>query len=341
MRMGEDAQTGARHRVPDIDLAAAVADRPGARLRSVRALRRRRRAARPVGGYVVVLQHPVTTEYEQALRARHRDAARGRRARHCPALWFWPNVDAGSDATSKAIRAFREARAARTMHFFRNMPPDGFPAAAGRKPRSWSATRAWRSARDRSSAFRRSTSATGRQDATWPPTWSTSGYDRAAIVEATRDQISHGRYASEHIYGDGLAGGRVATDARRMPALDREASVLLDRAPPPDRRSWRTTTPAPRKRGWNAAISAATTSSRRSPTPIGTASRRRPQRVTRCGLGIPRPSADRAAYASFYEAYVSPAGQCVPRTADRCQYRRGRSAHLRRGTRKTAGASAR
>ena len=38
-----------------------------------------------------------------------------------PALWFWPNVDAGSDGTSNGIRTFREDRRPRHMHFFKNM----------------------------------------------------------------------------------------------------------------------------------------------------------------------------------------------------------------------------
>jgi UDP-N-acetylglucosamine 2-epimerase len=37
-----------------------------------------------------------------------------------------------------------------------------------------------------------------------------AGYDRADIVAATRKQMSHGRYAAEHIYGDGRSGARVA-----------------------------------------------------------------------------------------------------------------------------------
>jgi hypothetical protein len=37
------------------------------------------------------------------------------------------------------------------------------------------------------------------------------GYDRVQIVEAVNRQIAHGRYASDHLYGDGEAGPRIAT----------------------------------------------------------------------------------------------------------------------------------
>ena len=41
-------------------------------------------------------------------------------------LWFWPNVDAGSDGTSKAIRNAREEHKLRRAHFYKNMRPLDF-----------------------------------------------------------------------------------------------------------------------------------------------------------------------------------------------------------------------
>lgn len=76
-------------------------------------------------GYIVVMQHPVTTEYydakfqvEQTLLAVAKIGL--------PVLWFWPNPDAGGDETSKAIRAFRELNLPKHMHFFKNMEPVDF-----------------------------------------------------------------------------------------------------------------------------------------------------------------------------------------------------------------------
>jgi UDP-hydrolysing UDP-N-acetyl-D-glucosamine 2-epimerase len=76
-------------------------------------------------GYLVVLQHPVTTEPEQARRQVEAtlEVVDGLRM---PTLWFWPNVDAGADATSGAIRAFRETRNPKHIHFFKNMEPEDF-----------------------------------------------------------------------------------------------------------------------------------------------------------------------------------------------------------------------
>jgi len=43
-----------------------------------------------------------------------------------PSFWFWPNVDAGSDGTSRGIRRFREIEKPRNIRFFKNIPPEDF-----------------------------------------------------------------------------------------------------------------------------------------------------------------------------------------------------------------------
>lgn len=75
--------------------------------------------------YIVVMQHPVTTEYESA----HSEVNQTLSAVHelgLPTFWFWPNVDAGSDATSAGIRSFREKYNPQNIHFFKNMEPTDF-----------------------------------------------------------------------------------------------------------------------------------------------------------------------------------------------------------------------
>jgi UDP-hydrolysing UDP-N-acetyl-D-glucosamine 2-epimerase len=76
-------------------------------------------------GYIVVLQHPVTTEHQQSRRY-VTETLHAVVDSEIPALWFWPNVDAGSDGTSKGIRAFREAHELPRIHFFKNLPPEDF-----------------------------------------------------------------------------------------------------------------------------------------------------------------------------------------------------------------------
>ena len=75
--------------------------------------------------YIVVMQHPVTTEYNEA-RQHADETVEAVNAAGYPTLWFWPNVDAGSDGTSKAIRAAREYHKLQQTHFYKNMNPLDF-----------------------------------------------------------------------------------------------------------------------------------------------------------------------------------------------------------------------
>ena len=71
-------------------------------------------------GYLVVMQHPVTTEYQDS--RKHIEATlQAIHKLNKPTLWFWPNVDAGADGTSTGIRAFREQHQLPNVHFFKNM----------------------------------------------------------------------------------------------------------------------------------------------------------------------------------------------------------------------------
>lgn len=125
VRMGEDPARVHVTGCPSIDLAARVAGNPDL---DFDPMARYGGVGVPLDlgrGYVVVLQHPVTTEYDICRRnvteTLHAVAGLG-----LPALWFWPNVDAGSDGTSKGIRAFREVHRPQNIRFFKNMAPEDF-----------------------------------------------------------------------------------------------------------------------------------------------------------------------------------------------------------------------
>lgn len=76
-------------------------------------------------GYIVVMQHPVTTEYQQA-KSHITETLKAIKKLDLPTFWFWPNVDAGSDGTSNGIRTFREIEKPKNIHFFKNMEPKDF-----------------------------------------------------------------------------------------------------------------------------------------------------------------------------------------------------------------------
>jgi len=75
--------------------------------------------------FLVVMQHPVTNEYKQA-KEQIQETLFAIHELEIPTFWFWPNVDAGSDGTSNAIRAFREKNHNTKIHFFKNMDPHDF-----------------------------------------------------------------------------------------------------------------------------------------------------------------------------------------------------------------------
>jgi GDP/UDP-N,N'-diacetylbacillosamine 2-epimerase (hydrolysing) len=76
-------------------------------------------------GYLVVMQHPVTTEIDSA-KLQILETIKAVENLKIPTFWFWPNVDTGSDLISKEIRTFREKKKLQHVHFFKNMEPKDF-----------------------------------------------------------------------------------------------------------------------------------------------------------------------------------------------------------------------
>lgn len=208
IRMGEDPTTVHACGCPSIDLAAEV-------------LKKRELDFDPIqryGGvgpdidltrdYIVVLQHPVTTEYETS-RTHVEETLQGVHEAGIPALWFWPNVDAGSDGTSKGIRAFREKAATAPMHFFKNMSPmDFLRIVVNSKAIVGNSSVAIREASFLGvPAVNIGSRQRGRErgmnvvdvDYHWDEIWA-----------ALDKQVARGRLESDPLYGDGMAGERIA-----------------------------------------------------------------------------------------------------------------------------------
>jgi UDP-hydrolysing UDP-N-acetyl-D-glucosamine 2-epimerase len=76
-------------------------------------------------GYIIVMQHPVTDEYNCSRQQADETLAAVERS-SLPTLWFWPNADAGHEAFSKALRVFRENRHPQNIYFIKNLPPEQF-----------------------------------------------------------------------------------------------------------------------------------------------------------------------------------------------------------------------
>lgn len=159
-------------------------------------------------GYIVVMQHPVTTEYDTA-RTDIEKTLNALLDAPYPILWFWPNVDAGADGTSNGIRNFREQHKPTNFHFFKNMEPMDFlrliynskclvgNSSVGVRESSYLGIPvinigSRQAGRDRGHNIL------------------DVGYDKTEIQEALKKQLAHGKYSSDNVYGGGNAGKNIA-----------------------------------------------------------------------------------------------------------------------------------
>lgn len=208
VRMGEDPGSVFVTGGPDIDLAAEILEHPPLGACPIASYGGVGPDLDLTGGYAVVLQHPVTNEYEQA-RAQVVETLHAMHAAGIPTLWFWPNVDAGSDGTSKGIRMFREQERPPTIHFFRNMPPEEFL----RMVYESSVIVGNSSVAIRECGFLGVPAVNiGCRQAGREHSRNVVhvGHDRNEILAAVRSQIEGGHVEGEHTYGDGKSGPRIA-----------------------------------------------------------------------------------------------------------------------------------
>lgn len=208
IRMGEDPDTVFVTGCPSIDLAASILDRPELDFNPLQKYGGVGDFFDISRGYLVVMQHPVTTEHELAYQQVSETLFAVQRL-GLPTFWFWPNVDAGADGTSKGIRVFREQNDDTNFHFFRNMSPEDFLRLAYNSL----AVVGNSSVGIRECSFlgvpvvNIGSRQAGRERG---PNVVDVDHERDAICEAVQHQMDHGRYESDPIYGDGRAGERIA-----------------------------------------------------------------------------------------------------------------------------------
>ena len=75
--------------------------------------------------YIIVLQHPVTTNYKNSA-LQIEETIKAIKEINMQTIWMWPNIDVGSDIISKKLRLFRERNKSLKIHFFKNFSPEDF-----------------------------------------------------------------------------------------------------------------------------------------------------------------------------------------------------------------------
>ena len=158
--------------------------------------------------FVLISQHPVTTEYGEGEK-QILNTLEAVKEIKIPAIVLWPNADAGSDDISQGIRKWRESKLDGEMHFFKNLPVEDYillmnktscllgNSSSGIREGAFIGTPvvnigSRQNARDRGKNV------------------IDTNHSKDEIINALSFQISHGKYQSEAIYGDGNAGKKIA-----------------------------------------------------------------------------------------------------------------------------------
>jgi UDP-hydrolysing UDP-N-acetyl-D-glucosamine 2-epimerase len=157
--------------------------------------------------YIVVLQHPVTTEYGKGFKQIN-ETLKAVQKLDIQTIWLWPNIDAGSDDISKGLRTYREKFGSNKIHFYRNFAVEDY-------------ARIINNARcvlgNSSSAIREGaflgvpavnigTRQSGREHG---DNILHAQYDQDDIYQKAKFQIEHGKYPSSKLFGDGHAGEKI------------------------------------------------------------------------------------------------------------------------------------
>lgn len=160
--------------------------------------------------FIVLVQHPVTTEYGSGLdQITITLRAINRLPKNIQTIILWPNVDAGSEDISKGLRIFRENKISRTCRFVRNLPPELFLSLL----KKCSVIVGNSSVGIRESSFlgipsvnigsRQDNREKGKNVITVP-------HDENKILIAIKNQLNKKKYKRSNLYGDGNAGAKIA-----------------------------------------------------------------------------------------------------------------------------------
>ncbi len=233
--MGEDPATVFNVGCPSIDLVAA--DRPRARART-----RSRTSAAPAPRsipsepFVLMMQHPVTTEYGAGPRPDQRRRSRRSRRSACR------RSSSGRTSTPAPSRSRRASGCSARrgerhgFHFFRNLPPEIFV----RLMAHCACMVGNSSAALREGAFLGTpavTVGTRQQDRERGENVSRSTTTRTRSPPRSARQIEHGRYERSQLFGDGTRGRADRRDPRRASDRPIQKTLQLEAMTSSSRRS--------------------------------------------------------------------------------------------------------
>jgi UDP-N-acetylglucosamine 2-epimerase len=164
--------------------------------------------------FLLVIFHPTTTEFGGERQQMEELLAALAEMRQ-PTVLLWPNIDAGSDHVSKAIRVFRARPDASWLRTLINLSPEAYLKVLANTA----------CAIGNSSSFVRDASYFGtpvvlvgnRQEGREADEHVVRVGSKAALIAATaRAQLRHGRYPPSSLYGDGHVSEHLADAVARL-----------------------------------------------------------------------------------------------------------------------------
>lgn len=158
--------------------------------------------------FIVVIQHPITTEYDQNRRYID-ETIEAIDDLGIQTIWLWPNMDAGSDSVSKGIRVYREQNDQDHIRWFTSLPIEQYATLLN------------------NSKCIVGNSSSGIRESSYLGVPSVNignrqkGRERGSnvidvphssedIKSAILEQLDHGAYNPVYIYGEGNAGKKIA-----------------------------------------------------------------------------------------------------------------------------------
>ncbi len=149
--------------------------------------------------YLLVIFHPVTTEFSVA-ESQMQEVLEAVKEIGMQTILLWPNIDAGSDAVSQAVRRFREYNHDFPLHAYKNFEPETYIPILAKAA----------CAMGNSSSFVRDSSFLGtpivligsRQDGReFSNAVKRVDPKKEEILKAIKVQLSNGRYKASDLYG--------------------------------------------------------------------------------------------------------------------------------------------
>jgi UDP-hydrolysing UDP-N-acetyl-D-glucosamine 2-epimerase len=209
LRMGEQPDSVHLTGCPSIDILVDIdLSLPADIFQRYRGVGARLDVSKP---YILVLQHPVTTEYGDGLAQVNATLEAVDRVGHTgmQVVWLWPNADAGSDDVAKGLRVFREHRNPNYLILIRNFDVEDYARILN------------------NAACIVGNSSSGIREGAFLGTPCVNigtrqryrervsnvidvPHDADAIHAAIERQLSNGRFPRSLIFGDGQAGKRIA-----------------------------------------------------------------------------------------------------------------------------------